>query len=529
LREVAGELVSRAENDSTLPIPVILNLSSWSQQKLPLEDWLVDQLLVVYAIPHTLGRTWMEQNQLLFLLDGLDEVTASARRSCIDAINTFRGKHYIPFVMCSRKGEYLTLPRRLKASLAVEVQPLTPEQVNSYLEHVGTSTAAVREALRTNPTLRELITTPLMLSIVMLTYRGKQAEDLPSLGTTEEQQRQVFEDYVTHMLKGHSRPWRYPAQKTRRWLIWLAQQMKKHDMTAFSVEYLQRSWLSRETMVELFPWISGLVFGLFFGLLIGLLTARIDGLFFGVIRGLVVAFIFGRILGQSYKLLGGLHYGTISPVDKIKWSWKNILQARIGSLNWLIFSISVGFLYGSFIVIVLNYGWFYGLAGAVMSMPATLLVGGFAPVQVEKFMRLKPNQGISNSGRNALRVGLFSGLTLGLAYGLTNALISGLFNGVIELVIGGLIFGLYIGLVRGGSAYINHYFLRFFLWRSSAIAWFYVRFLNEAVDRVLLQRVGGGYRFVNPLFQEYFASLDVGVSASEPELPSQRIGFTHLS
>jgi hypothetical protein len=37
--------------------------------------------------------------------------------------------------------------------------------------------------------------------------------------------------------------------------------------------------------------------------------------------------------------------------------------------------------------------------------------------------------------------------------------------------------------------------------------WHYVRFLDEATERILLQRVGGGYRFIHPLFQEYFASL----------------------
>ena len=35
----------------------------------------------------------------------------------------------------------------------------------------------------------------------------------------------------------------------------------------------------------------------------------------------------------------------------------------------------------------------------------------------------------------------------------------------------------------------------------------YVRFLEEATERILLQRVGGGYRFIHPLFQEYFVSL----------------------
>ncbi len=130
LRELASELVARAENDATLPVPVILNLSSWAQQKMPLEDWLAEQLQLVYTIPRQLGRAWIEQNQLLFLLDGLDEVTASARASCVDAINIYRGEHFIPLVICSRSREYLSLPRHLRVPLAVKVQALTPEHVN---------------------------------------------------------------------------------------------------------------------------------------------------------------------------------------------------------------------------------------------------------------------------------------------------------------------------------------------------------------------------------------------------------------
>jgi len=112
----------------------------------------------------------------------------------------------------------------------------------------------------------------------MLTYSGKQAKDLPSPGTAEEQRRQIFEHYVTHMLEQHTRPWRYSAQQTQIWLIWLAQQMKKHHIADFYVEHLKRSWLSTEWMVRLFPWISGLFFGLVFGLSLGLVFVHIFGL-----------------------------------------------------------------------------------------------------------------------------------------------------------------------------------------------------------------------------------------------------------
>jgi hypothetical protein len=38
--------------------------------------------------------------------------------------------------------------------------------------------------------------------------------------------------------------------------------------------------------------------------------------------------------------------------------------------------------------------------------------------------------------------------------------------------------------------------------------WRYVRFLEEATNRNLLGRVGGGYRFFHQLLLEYFTSLE---------------------
>jgi hypothetical protein len=52
--------------------------------------------------------------------------------------------------------------------------------------------------------------------------------------------------------------------------------------------------------------------------------------------------------------------------------------------------------------------------------------------------------------------------------------------------------------------------------------WHYVRFLEEATERILLQRVGGGYRFIHPLFLDYFASLATPTLSYSVEKPSSR-------
>ncbi len=71
---------------------------------------------------------------------------------------------------------------------------------------------------------------------------------------------------------------------------------------------------------------------------------------------------------------------------------------------------------------------------------------------------------------------------------------------------GGESIGLAAGLTFGGAAFIQHYILRFLLWRAGSMPWNYPRFLDYAADRIILRKVGGGYIFVHRMLLEYFAS-----------------------
>jgi predicted NACHT family NTPase len=103
LLELAQDLLSRAVQDPGAPMPVVFPLSSWAQQRLALTDWLVDALHEQYDIPRTIGQAWIDANQVLPLLDGLDEVASEHRAACVEAINTFRRDHgLLPLAVCSR-------------------------------------------------------------------------------------------------------------------------------------------------------------------------------------------------------------------------------------------------------------------------------------------------------------------------------------------------------------------------------------------------------------------------------------------
>jgi predicted NACHT family NTPase len=83
---LARELLDRAERDAGHPIPVIFNLSSWAEKRLSLAAWMVDELNKQHDVPRAMAEVWIEDDQVLPLLDGLDEVHSptAARVFCQD-------------------------------------------------------------------------------------------------------------------------------------------------------------------------------------------------------------------------------------------------------------------------------------------------------------------------------------------------------------------------------------------------------------------------------------------------------------
>jgi hypothetical protein len=443
--------------------------------------WLQDRLYTDYLLSYDVSVSWIEEKKFSLLLDGLDEVPGSARPNCIECISDFRQKHFVPLVICSRSR---LDPKQLRLPFGIVVQPLAPKQINDYLKSIGKTTAAVRAALRINPILRDIITTPLMLKALILAYHGKNVKDLPQLGTEEEQRRQVFEHYVERMLEQQNKTWNYSSYNTMQWLIWLAKQMQQHHISEFQLVQLQPDWLPTKRVQRLYIWLVGLFLGIFVGVLLGFVIGLTFGLFVGLLFGLIFVRWF---------------YSGIDPTANLHWSINNIWYFR----GIVLYCILVGMLFiglYSILAIGLAFGLIFGL---YIGVYCVLLFGlSVSPVDID--MHKKPDQEITNSGKNALRMGLIFGLLSELFLGLTLGMDGKLFSGLIL----GLIIGLYTGLIYGGAFFLNHYLIRLLLYQSGVMPLNYVRFLDEATSRYLLLPIGNGYRFNHQLFQEYFASLD---------------------
>jgi DNA polymerase III delta prime subunit len=530
LLELARDLIARAEEDPTQPIPVVFNLASWADRspktdkarkgkEYSLTDWLTYELIDIYKVPQKVARTWVENDELLLLLDGLDEVKPESREACVQAINDFRAGHgFAPLVVCSRIADYEALATKLMLQSAVLLQPLTPRQVDEHLERAGTELAVARQVLRYDTALQELARSPLMLSIMTLAYRGVPTAAIvgEQVGSVEARREHLFDVYVQQMFHrvGRSKRNLYPQAQTKHWLTWLAQKMIEHRQSVFLLEQMQRSWLSTPPQQRRYGVISGLVLGLICGL--GLTLAL--GFAIGLPSGLALGLVWGLRLGQ---------FETEEIVGVTRWSWKMAWIGLVGGLlGGALLVPHLGLTNGTYVGLIL------GLVGWV--------VGGLISTKVRT--RTTPDQGIRDAIKNAAAIWLVSILTLGLlgglCFGLLDAVVgwlrseilfhrprielfgalSGLFdfdkllNWLVDGLVIGQVLGTFLGVQFGGWGVIHHYTLRFILCRSGYIPWNYVGFLDYADERILLRKVGGGYIFVHRLLMEYFASL-------EPEQP----------
>ena len=79
LLTLARALIERAAQDPAVPIPLILQMSSWAVEQPNLSDWVIAEMTTRYHIPAKIGREWLENDELLLLLDGFDRVPEEVR------------------------------------------------------------------------------------------------------------------------------------------------------------------------------------------------------------------------------------------------------------------------------------------------------------------------------------------------------------------------------------------------------------------------------------------------------------------
>ncbi|MEB3310289.1 MAG: NACHT domain-containing protein [Snowella sp.] len=504
LLKLAQNLVNRTEEDLSQFIPVVLNLSSWGIKESTIDNWIVEELFIKYQVPKEIGKNWVEEQQLILLLDGLDEVSSNRREACVKAINQFTQTHSLTeMVVCSRIADYELLANRLKLRGAIYIRSLTPEQIDQYLENAGEPLEGVKTLLRQDTALQELAKVPLTLSIITLAYYGKKAQEIPQTGSLEIRRQHLFTTYVDQMFQRKRINQKYSREKTVQWLAWLAQKMSNLSQSMFLIEQIQPSWLPNK--LENIFYRLGIVlagtlviaFILFIGMTFDLGNIQLNQL--NVIA--LNIFAWGLVL-FAYFGIGAIEINTF---ESLTWPWKKsgkeLLAGFVKGLIW-------GFALCPFAILwcvrICRDGATQEniIASIILGLVLGLIIGIIDAVKgAEIETKTIPNQGIRQSAVNAGIITVISWIILSVM--ILNFFPMGL-RSVSSIITWGLILGLLFG---GGIAVIQHYGLRFFLWIRNYVPFSLVHLLDYASERVFLRKVGGGYIFIHRMLLEYFARM----------------------
>ena len=275
LRLVRG-LLQRAAAEPALPIPVVFNLSTWAEQRGSISSWLLEELTTKYQIPKTIGREWLAADRLSLFLDGLDVVPKQALNQCLAAINEFRHEFgFCGVAVACRSEAYFAAAVRLNFVQAIQLNPVEPAAASQFLRHAGLDQSLLEQQLAHNPTLVELIRSPLALRAVASIYQEQvDTFSLPSQdGFTDADSylSSLISRYVAEMLNRPAGDNHYPADHLKQWLGWLAARMSEHNQTELYIENLQPSWLPSRGWRWFYMVTTRLADGLVIGLIMWLL------------------------------------------------------------------------------------------------------------------------------------------------------------------------------------------------------------------------------------------------------------------
>ncbi len=246
LLQLVDCIIQRARQDERYPIPVVFNLSTWTERDSDLSGWLMRELTKRYDVPPKVGNRWMKSSAIIPMLDGLDEVRENLRYRCIRAINQFRAELTNPaMVICSRIDEYVSIGEKLNLEAAVVLLPLTDKQIDDYLEgQVGKSNSLLQRLHGED--IREMMRTPLFLAIManlLQRDKGSFFEARSPFVTGCDIRTRIIDEYIRHSVNTSDCFTNYDRDSSMGFLRNLARIMQVSGSAIFHIEHMQPAML----------------------------------------------------------------------------------------------------------------------------------------------------------------------------------------------------------------------------------------------------------------------------------------------
>jgi GTPase SAR1 family protein len=538
LLQLALSLIHQTEKGETDFIPVILNLSSWVDKKLPLDKWLVEELnKKPYQIRSNISQRLIKDDLLVPLLDGFNQIVETEQSDCARALNAYCKDHSLaPLVICSRSDKQLKQRKYNFIDATVSIQPLTLQQIDRYVEGVNNSHTRLKEAFRKDHILYELSRTPLMLCILTLAFYYEKAPISWVGETPEDRRKRVFELYIERMLNRKDISHLYSTESTKQWITTLAYYMSNNKISVFYTEYLQIHDFMEvvDTIIiqvcqgAIFSIIAILLFSWICEVITKYLGIYVDNIIINFYRLMAESPALSAMLGYSmFRMVIREFYHNSSSIfilpSKVVWIWQEKSNKYILTVIELIvadvFAILV-FLFG-----LLYAGRFsFTISELIMGLLLICLcllpkIGRPFPLEEDAFSKI--NQGIWGNARLAVSLGIGSGCLFGSLTGLAFCLALDPLAGIMVGGSVGLFVSWFVGLYYGGRNFIHHFYLRCLLWISRTLPLNINKFLHYVESLIFLRREKGGYSFIHPLFQNYFMMLNVSGEETPEEVKAR--------
>jgi hypothetical protein len=545
--KLAEKLCERAEHQADFPIPVLINLSHWMKSKQFMGSYLIASLSgdgdnLSYRFSKKVATNLVDKRRILPILDGLDELKSVDQVPCVKAINAYIRSAFAPkyIVVCSREKEYKLYSDKLYLNGAIYLKPLSKLQLSIRLFELGQ--AELLRAIESSSDLRDILSTPLFLSIAILAEKEISYEDWKRKSSYAERIQYLLDAYIRQMFSRPIQDLAYPKnppsnRKIRHWLIFLSQRLQEEYQVDFLIEKIQPSWCQTIQQKRTYQWLcvlsSGIPSALVFGIP-SLLDNVSSGIYWFIIGYLVALGLKGQILYIDFS-----SSNKVKPIQAISFSITEQAKRKFFRSTYMFLAITLlafifGLITGAELQAIINFlsvilfifiGIWLILVMVVWIDAATSLMDDSQNLYslslrtglndwidvTEIELDIKPNHGIRKSLSNALFNCVLPCIFILVILIIASVLIPGLgfmdFDLITVMLMIGLYGGVFLGWFFGGLAVQKHVSLRFVLARSQLAPWNYEKFLDYCTERLFLQRIGGRYRFIHRFLQEHFAAM----------------------
>ncbi|MFK4099823.1 NACHT domain-containing protein [Streptomyces sp. NPDC019531] len=530
-------LNARSQTDET-PVPVIFSLGSWNPTDTPLRAWLVDRLKRDHpflAGPGPAGPTWAEtlfdDNRVLAVLDGFDEIAADLRADALRDIRT----SVMPLLLTSRRKELEAAVAEHGLFDGIELTDLTlADCARGPLR--GTGWKAVLNELGRHPEepLAAVLTTPLMVTLAH-TAHGPGSDPWKLLRNEELRTRAALEDhllgsfvpiaYERFLGAGSAatrRRWR--PEQARRWLGHIATHLRTLDdaQGTQDIEWWRLgTTMSLPSRMIVSGATCGLVSTILLGLVYGLTSEPAEAFATVLLNVLGIATAFGLMHGFGTKLKVGGGFEPSRMEIRIRGGAtrarvrESFLPRTVGGLTGgLVFGVVFG-LSASVYARLLAYpwttaAWVFGnwlVAGLALGLGVGLILALMAGLEavVRPEASVSPSDLLHTNRTTVLAQMATVGVLLGLGYGVVVALVNGVVLGILAGIAGALVVGVGVGTLTAWGRWMV--LVRFWLPLTRRLPWAVNTFLDDAYQRGVLRQFGAVYQFRHALLRDHLAEV----------------------